>query len=199
MRLFLMNVLTTGAHIIEIYWFIGKRRAQATIAVYVYNILYKIKNDGRSIGSGCKPYQFKRNQPSNTMKQTTEMWIKYIFPNSLNLDQIIEKYLRNINVHFHKTENQPPIHAKPNLCTFNQQWAERSSIFSIQVFRCHQMESESETWNYLLQLAFALAFDFRHRISIHFNLNQLLLNPRHYVTICAVLEPYALPCTCGLQ
>ena len=35
--------ITTGAHIIELYRFIGKRRAQAQIAVYVYNILYKIE------------------------------------------------------------------------------------------------------------------------------------------------------------
>ena len=26
----------TGAHIIEMYWFIDKRRAQATIAVHMY-------------------------------------------------------------------------------------------------------------------------------------------------------------------
>ena len=34
---------TTGAYIIVLYLFIGKRRAQATIAVYVYNVLHTIE------------------------------------------------------------------------------------------------------------------------------------------------------------
>ena len=42
------------------------------------------------MGSGGKPYQFKRNQPSITMKQNYRNVDKiYIFPNTLNLDQVI--------------------------------------------------------------------------------------------------------------
>ena len=58
---------------ILLYW---QHCAQAKIAVYVYMILQETKRTATVHGEATNLHNFKRNQPLNPMKQTTEMWDK---------------------------------------------------------------------------------------------------------------------------
>ena len=51
----------------------------------LFYVLFKIKKDGRSIGSSGKPQS--AIQPNETNYRNVDK--EYIFPNTLNLDQVI--------------------------------------------------------------------------------------------------------------